>query len=169
MIAGTKLVVPRLPFPHGDFPSQVKNFKILVAEADPNYVLLLQGAFAQVNLANNVQVVRDGEEAVAFLQNAARHRERRSLPSLILMNLKLPRKSGLEVLEWMRSQPRLKLIPVIVMSSSVDPSDAMKAYRGGANSFLVKPVDCDGQLDMVRSIEAYWVRLNQGPFRVGFR
>jgi CheY-like chemotaxis protein len=138
-------------------------FRILVAEDDPDHVLLLRRAVAKVNPAHDIQVVHDGEEAVALLAEAARPGRRRSLPSLVLMDLKLPRKSGLEVLEWMRSQPRLKSIPVIVFSSSNDPSDALKAYQGGANSYLVKPTEFERLLDIARSLEAYWVRLNQAP------
>src|SRR5213593_3626425 len=104
---------------------------ILLAEDDPNDVLLIERAFQRTHVANSLQVVRDGEEALAYLsrQGPFADRERHPLPVLLLMDLKMPRKSGLEVLEWVRQQPGLKRLPIIVLTSSNQSPDINRAYE----------------------------------------
>ena len=110
---------------------------ILLAEDDPNDVLLIERAFQRTHVANSLQVVRDGEEALAYLsgQGPFADRERHPLPVLLLMDLKMPRKSGLEVLEWVRQQPGLKRLPIVVLTSSNQGPDINRAYELGANSY----------------------------------
>ena len=138
---------------------------ILLAEYDPNDVLLIQRAFQRNHVANPVQVVRDGEEALAYLSGQApfADRERHPLPVLMLMDLKMPRKSGLEVLEWVRRQPGLKRLPIIVLTSSNQSPDINRAYELGANSYLVKPAGFDSLLDLVKNLDMYWLILNEKP------
>ena len=148
-------------------PLQLTDFTILMVEDDPNDILLTQRAFMLASLVNPLRVVRDGEEAINYLggRDAYVDRTRYPLPSLVLLDLKLPRKSGLEVLEFLRAQPSLKQTPVIVLTSSQESSDIQRAYMLGANSYLLKPVGFDGLLEMVKAIGMYWVILNQGPDR----
>ena len=144
---------------------RVRDDVILLAEDDPNDVLLIQRAFQRNHVANPVQVVRDGEEALAYLSGQApfADRERHPLPVLMLMDLKMPRKSGLEVLEWVRRQPGLKRLPIIVLTSSNQSPDINRAYELGANSYLVKPAGFDSLLDLVKNLDMYWLILNEKP------
>ncbi len=143
----------------------VREGVILLAEDDPNDVLLIQRAFQRNHVANPVQVVRDGEEALAYLSGQApfADRERHPLPVLLLMDLKMPRKSGLEVLAWVRHQPGLKRLPIIVLTSSNQSPDINRAYELGANSYLVKPAGFDSLLDLVKNLDMYWLILNEKP------
>ena len=143
----------------------VRDGVVLLAEDDPNDVLLIQRAFQRNHVSNPVQVVRDGEEALAYLSGQApfADRERHPLPVLMLMDLKMPRKSGLEVLEWVRQQPGLKRLPIIVLTSSNQSPDINRAYELGANSYLVKPAGFDSLLDLVKNLDMYWLILNEKP------
>ncbi|MGH7962758.1 MAG: response regulator [Candidatus Binatia bacterium] len=138
---------------------------VLLVEDDPNDVLLMQRAFRRAKVTNPVQVVGDGEDAVLYLsgQDPYADRVRYPLPALILLDLKLPRKSGLEVLEWIRQQTQLKRLPVVVLTSSKESTDISRAYDLGVNSYLVKPVSFDTLLDMVETLNLYWLVLNEKP------
>jgi len=138
---------------------------VLLVEDDPDDVFFLRDAFKKIGMADALRVVRDGEEAVAYLLGEAAYADRslHPLPALVLLDLKLPRKSGLEVLEWRRGRPELMRIPVIVLTSSQSEDDMNKAYEFGANSYLVKPISSDAQLDMVKAIQGYWTALNKVP------
>ena len=144
---------------------RVRDDVILLAEDDPNDVLLIQRAFQRNHVANPVQVVRDGEEALAYLSGQApfADRERHPLPVLMLMDLKMPRKSGLEVLAWVRHQPGLKRLPIVVLTSSNQGPDINRAYELGANSYLVKPAGFDSLLELVKNLDMYWLILNEKP------
>lgn len=148
---------------------KLTDFIMLLVEDDPNDILLIQRAFAKACLVNPLKVVRDGEEALNYLSGSGEFadRGRYPLPSLILLDLKLPRKSGLEILQWLRQQPALKHIPVIVLTSSKESSDVSRAYDLGANSYLVKPVGFEGLLELVKSIGMYWMILNKTPEPTG--
>jgi len=142
---------------------QVTDFVVLLVEDDADHVLLIQRAFAKANLVNPLRIVRDGDDAVNYLSGVGPYadRTRHPLPSLILLDLKLPRKSGLEVLSWLRGEPNLKLTPVVILSSSAETADIQKAYSLGVNSYLVKPVNFGDLLEMVKSIGMYWMILNR--------
>src|SRR5437016_684237 len=116
---------------------------ILLAEDEEEDVVLLKLGFAKARFLNPVQVVPDGAEAIAYLQGAGKYSNRSDfpLPNLLLLDLKMPRKNGFEVLEWLRQQPQLSALPVVVLTSSDDMRDVNRAYQLGANTFLVKPVD----------------------------
>jgi CheY-like chemotaxis protein len=144
----------------------VTAFTVLYVEDDPNDVFLLQRAFQKAGVDVALASVGDGLEAEDYLAAGARTataRAKHPLPSLVLLDLKLPKKSGLEVLEWLRGQPDLRLIPVIVLTSSQDRGDVRRAYELGANSYLVKPAQIGTLVDMVKALSAYWMTYNKQP------
>lgn len=138
---------------------------VLLVEDDPNDALLIRRLFGKIGLAGSLQHVDDGEKAVAYLSGTGVYSERSryGIPSLILLDLKLPRRSGHEVLQWMRSQPELRRVPVVVLTSSREATDITRAYDLGANSYLVKPVEYAALQEMLRVIDAYWLGLNEPP------
>jgi len=142
-----------------------REYAVLLAEDDANDVLLIQRAFQKTNIANPLRVVRDGEEALAYLsgQEPYADRDRHPLPVLLLLDLKLPRKSGFEVLQWLRQQSSLKRLPVVVLTSSNQNPDINKAFDLGANSYLVKPGGLDSLLELVKNLDMYWLILNEKP------
>lgn len=138
---------------------------ILLAEDNPDDALLIRRAFRKANVLNPVQVVADGDEAVAYLagEGAYADRERHPLPTLLLLDLKMPRRSGLEVLAWLRGQPHLRPLPVVVLTSSRETADINQSHELGANSYLIKPVSFEALLGMVTAIHLYWLLLNKSP------
>jgi len=135
---------------------------ILHVEDDPNDVLLLQHACRKAGLNCNIQRVSDGDEAIEYLQGKERFadREQFPLPQLILLDLKMPRMTGFDVLTWRRDNDRFKCVPVIVLSSSNHDVDLKRAYDLGVNSYLMKPVSFESLCEIVKSIYDYWLRLN---------
>lgn len=133
---------------------------ILLIEDNGNDVVLIKRALAKAKVANPLALVPDGDEAVAYLAGAAAGADG-TVPGLILLDLKLPRRSGLEVLQWLRQQPRLQKIPVVALTSSREPGDINRAYELGVNSYLVKPANPDDLLTMVKALAQYWLQLNQ--------
>ena len=140
-------------------------FTVLHVEDDPNDVLLLQRAFKKVNPQMVIHAVSDGDKAVAYLSGSDAYADRTAhpLPNLVLLDLKMPRKSGLEVLAWIRGQQNIKRTPVLIFTSSKHDQDINRAYELGANSYLVKPVGFDALLEMVKTVNHYWGSLNQMP------
>jgi CheY-like chemotaxis protein len=140
-------------------------FPILLVEDSPDDALLIQRAFRKANMANPVQLVRDGEEAVAYLSGAPPWDDRAQfpLPVFMLLDLKLPRRSGLEVLAWVRQESTVKRLPVVVLTSSRESMDVNRAYDLGVNSYLTKPVGFEALLEMVKSVNLYWLVLNEYP------
>ena len=138
---------------------------ILLVEDDLNDVVLMQRAFRKAKLANPLQVVEDGQKAIAYLDGQDPYADRAlyPLPVLILLDLKLPRTSGSEVLAWLRQRPGLKRIPVVVLTSSKEHTDVNRAYDLGSNSYLVKPVGLEGMLELVKTLNLYWMILNEKP------
>jgi CheY-like chemotaxis protein len=138
---------------------------ILLAEDDPNDAKLIRRALVKARCGNPVQSVSDGEQAIAYLSGTSPFddREQYPLPILLLLDLKMPRKNGFDVLHWIRSQPKLKRLPVVVLTSSSVPQDVNKAYEAGANSYLVKPVNSSALVDMIKTIELYWIVTNMRP------
>jgi CheY-like chemotaxis protein len=136
------------------------NHTILLVEDDHNDVLLIKRAFQKVKIANPIIVLNDGEQAISYLAGREPYIER-PLPVLILLDLKLPRKSGHEVLEWLRQQQTLKRLPVVVLTASSESSDINRAYDLGANSYLVKPVTFGALVEMVKTLNLYWLIFNK--------
>lgn len=138
---------------------------ILLVEDDQNDVFFLQYAFETAGVANPLQVVPDGQEALQYLAGKGRYADRLRfpLPCLVLLDLKLPVKMGTDVLRWIRTQPQLSNLLVVVLTSSSDASDVDMAYECGAQSYLVKPLSLEKRLEMARAIKSYWLELNEFP------
>ena len=141
---------------------------ILAIEDNDDDVALISRAFRKATITNRLQFVSDGEQALEYLKGEGQFADRQQspLPSLILLDLKLPRKSGLEVLAWIRGQPVLRRIPVVVLTSSKQSTDLERAYDLGVNSYLVKPVAFDDLLEMIKALKLYWIRFNEAPRNV---
>lgn len=130
---------------------------ILLVEDNPMDVDLTRRAFIRHNLANPLEVARDGQEALDFI---AKWKMGEPLPAVILLDLKLPKVSGLEVLRAIRAHSDFGIVPVVILTSSAEDQDIHEAYSLGANSYIVKPVDFDKFIDVARQIELYWTVLN---------
>ncbi|HWR29131.1 MAG TPA: response regulator [Negativicutes bacterium] len=139
--------------------------EILYVEDNPNDLELTLHAFKKNHLANNVLVARDGEEALEFLfgKDSTPDTELCNAPRVILLDLKLPKVSGLEVLQKVKTDPRTRIIPVVVLTSSREERDIIDSYRLGVNSYIVKPVDFEKFVDSMRTLGMYWLLLNQPP------
>ena len=138
---------------------------ILLAEDREDDILLIRKSFARAYITNPLQVVRDGEELIAYLEGEGKYanRDEYPLPDLLLLDLKMPRKDGFEVLAWIRKHPTLRSLPVVVLTSSENMRDVNNAYQLGANSFLVKPMDFDNFIEMSRFIGGFWLQMNRAP------
>ncbi len=138
---------------------------ILVVEDDENDVLLLQRAFRRAGIMNPLQIVRHGDDAVAYLEGSGEFADRTAhpFPVFMLLDLKLPRRTGLEVLEWVKERTGLKRIPIVVLTSSKNDDDIDRAYELGANSYVVKPVSFETLIELAKSLELYWLVLNERP------
>jgi CheY-like chemotaxis protein len=136
---------------------------ILLVEDNHDDVELIRYAFRKAEIASPFHVVSDGEQAIGYLKGDPPFEDRDShpLPSLILLDLKLPRRSGFEVLEFAKQNPRTRLIPIVVLTSSNQTDDIRRAYELCANSYLVKPVSRDALVAMMRSLDHYWLGLNE--------
>lgn len=134
------------------------NLPILLIEDNPVDVDLTLRAFKKKNLTNPIIIARDGEEAINQIQLWENGNQ---IPIVILLDLKLPKFSGLEVLEVIKAHPEFKTIPVVILTSSSDDSDIEKAYKLGANSYIVKPVEFDKFVEVAAQIELYWNVLNK--------
>jgi two-component system response regulator len=139
--------------------------EILLVEDNLNDVQLTLHALKRHGLTNRIQVVRDGAEALEFLftTGAFAHRASADSPKVVMLDLKLPRVDGIEVLREIRADPRTKTIPVVVLTSSREERDITQTYGLGANSYIVKPVDFEQFIEAVRQLGMYWVLLNQRP------
>ncbi len=138
---------------------------LLLVEDDANDILLMERAFRRAKLTVPIRIVKDGDSAIDYLMGQARYSDRNEhpWPSLILLDLKLPRRSGLEVLEWIRQQPVIRRIPVVVLTSSKENNDVDRAYEIGVNSYLVKPVTFSALESMVEALDKFWLKVNQYP------
>jgi CheY-like chemotaxis protein len=142
-----------------------RHFKILVAEDNPHDAFFLKRAFLRAGINAPIQFVDDGEQALNYLGGATPFTNRESfpLPNLMLLDIKMPRLDGFGVLRWVRRQPRLRRLPVVVFTSSGEPRDVDLAHELGANAYTVKPSAPDQLLDVVLSVERYWLRHHRYP------
>ena len=138
---------------------------ILLAEDREDDVILIRKAFQKAGLNNPIHLVTDGEETIAYLNGDRPYTNRAEypLPHLLLLDLKMPIKDGFDVLRWVRQQPSLQLLPIIVLTSSEQMRDVDLAYQLGANSFLVKPFEFDHLIALSKSLHEYWLRMNKTP------
>lgn len=138
---------------------------ILLVEDNPDDEELTLRALARNNIGNKVVVVRDGQEAIDFLEGTGAHasRDPNDVPALILLDLKLPKVDGLEVLKRLRANSRTAIVPVVILTSSKEDRDRSNGYYGGANSYVQKPVDFTAFVDAVRQLGMYWLMLNEPP------
>jgi CheY-like chemotaxis protein len=136
---------------------------ILIAEDDENDVFLIKRAFHQAQFENPLEVVSTGEHAIGYLQGSPpfEDRLRYPLPSLVLLDLKMPRKNGFEVLAWIRQRPEFNALAVVVLTSSQESADINRAYALGANSYLVKPASFLSLVDMINRLKEYFKFTNQ--------
>ena len=140
---------------------------ILLVEDNPDDEELTIRALRKASIANEIQVVRDGEEAIEYLfcEGAFAGRDKEKVPALVLLDLKLPKLNGVEVLRRMRAHPRTCLIPVVVLTSSSEDEDMLDSYQAGANSYIRKPVDFNEFIEVVTRLGVYWLSYNQDPPR----
>jgi two-component system response regulator len=138
---------------------------ILLVEDNPDDVELTLRALKQHNIKNAISVVRDGAEALDYLfaTGAYAGRDTSGIPALVILDLKLPKVDGLEVLQRMRADERTKLIPVVILTSSKEERDMVNSYKFGANSYVQKPVDFTQFVEAVRQLGLYWLVINEPP------
>ena len=137
---------------------------ILLAEDNPNDVELTIEALAQHNLANRVTVAHDGVEAMEYLRREGAFKDREpGDPAVVLLDIKMPRKDGLEVLREIRSDPALKKVPVVILTSSREEQDLITSYDLGVNAYVVKPVDFPHFIDAVKQLGVFWAVINERP------
>ena len=130
---------------------------VLIAEDDEDTIFLLERSLRKAGVKNPVKIVQDGAEALGYLENETDHKP----PRLAVLDVKMPLKSGFEVLKEVRAHPKLSRLPVIMFSSSNSQEDVARAYDLGANSYVVKPGDTAGFDDVVRKINEYWLTVNE--------
>ncbi|MFH1381713.1 MAG: response regulator [Chloroflexota bacterium] len=138
---------------------------ILLIEDNPDDVALTQRTLKRNNILNEVVIARDGAEALDYLFGTGAYSERdlNVMPSVVLLDLKLPKIDGLEVLQRLRADARTKLLPVVILTSSREEQDMINGYKSGCNSYVRKPVDFDQFSDAVRQLGLYWLILNEPP------
>jgi CheY-like chemotaxis protein len=138
---------------------------ILVADDDAQDTMLVEMAVERAALSLRLESVRDGEEAIDYLMGRKQFADRQAhpFPKMLLLDLKMPRVNGFDVLEFVRREPKLKQLPVVIFSSSDDPKDIQRAYDGGANSYLCKPHSNDDLSALLKALEEYWCKFNHFP------
>ena len=143
----------------------MSQYPVLYVEDNADDVLLLRHAFKRADILDPVQFAQDGQEAIDYLAGAGKFSDRKKypMPRLVLLDLKLPKKTGIEVLQWIREQPALRKLPVIILSASAQKSDVGRCYELGVNAFLVKPSSIDTLGDMCRAIQHFWLTYNVFP------
>ena len=138
--------------------------RILIVEDDPNDVELTLTALDEYNLANEVVITRDGEEALDYLYCRGNFKTRSNdSPAVLLLDLKLPKRDGLEVLKQIKSDEKLKMIPVVVLTSSHEEKDVVASYKLGVNAYVVKPVDFHEFVNAVKELGVFWALINESP------
>lgn len=137
----------------------------LLVDDNRDDALLIQRAFIKAKVLNALQVVNSGQEAIAYLSGTGKYSNRAEfpLPSLLLLDLNMPGMDGFELLRWLRQQPTLRTLRVVVLTSSDDMRDVNAAYKLGANSFLIKPADLDRFVEISQALSGYWIWLDKAP------
>ena len=143
----------------------MKPILILLVEDNPDHVLIIKRALELNNVLNEVRVVEDGQEALDYLYRRGRYADPEAAPrpGLILLDIKLPKVDGFEVLKQIKSDPMLKMIPIITLTSSEQEADVVRSYLNGANSYIVKPIRFTEFVEKVREVKLYWIMVNTLP------
>ncbi len=143
----------------------MKTKTILLVEDNPDDVLLTLRAFKKNNIANEIVVAEDGLDALDYLFGTGKYKDRdiNIMPSVVLLDLKLPKLDGLEVLKRLRADKRTELLPVVILTSSKEEQDIIESYKLGANSFIRKPVDFNKFVEAAHNLKLYWLVLNELP------
>jgi len=143
----------------------MKPILILLVEDNPDHVLIIKRALELNNVLNEVRVVEDGQEALDYLYRRGRYADPEAAPrpGLILLDIKLPKVDGFEVLKQIKSDPMLKMIPIIMLTSSEQEADVVRSYLNGANSYIVKPIRFTEFVEKVREVKLYWILVNTLP------
>lgn len=142
--------------------------KILLVEDNPNDIELTLEALDEQNLANRVIVMNDGVEAMEYLQYKGKYKDReKESPAVILLDIKMPRMDGIEVLEAIKSSTELKTVPVVILTSSREEPDLKKCYDLGVNAYVVKPVNFKDFYDSVKKLGVFWAMINELPLDAG--
>jgi two-component system response regulator len=138
---------------------------IMLVEDNPDDEELTLRALRKASIANDVFVARDGREALDFLFGTGQHagREPLTMPAVVLLDLKLPKLDGIDVLQRMRADPRTRLVPVVVLTSSSEDEDMLRSYQSGANSYVRKPIEFSEFAHAVTQLGMYWMLINQTP------
>lgn len=138
---------------------------ILLVEDTEDDILLIRRAFIKAKVLNPIHIVNNGKDAVAYLSGTGRYANRSEfpLPSLVLLDIKMPAMDGFAVLRWIREQPGLKTLRVVILTSSDEMRDVTAAYQAGANSFLIKPVDFDRFVEISQALNGYWLWMDKSP------
>ncbi len=146
----------------------MKRFPILCVEDEENDVFFIQRGFELAGISNPLTVVQYGEQAIEYLSGTGAFTDRRKhpLPGMVLLDVKLPNRSGLEVLKWMRAQSLFKVLPVIILSSSDRPPDVEAAYDMGANAYLMKPTVFTDLVTIFKALREFWLVHNQPPPKI---
>jgi len=149
--------------------NETNEIEILLVEDNQDDLDMTLRALRKANLANHIQIARDGVEALEFIFCEGIHAGRKieNGPKVILLDLKLPRIDGLEVTKRVKSDPRTKMIPIVILTSSKEQKDVIESYRLGVNSYIVKPVNFEGFAAAVQELGMYWLLLNQPPMVKG--
>ena len=145
----------------------MKQGAIVIVEDNPDDEALMLRAFKQHKLTNEIVVLRDGVEAIEYLLGTGAYagRDTTQMPQVVLLDLKLPKLNGLDVLKRLRADPRTKIVPIVVLTTSKEEGDMVASYNLGANSYVVKPVDFTKFVESVKQLGLYWLLLNQTPER----
>ena len=136
--------------------------EILLVEDNEDDIVIIQEAFGEAKMVNVINTVRDGEEALAYLRREGRYKVTRR-PGLILLDINMPKKNGFEVVEAMKADPQLRSIPIVMLTMSDREDDIIRAYAGGACSYICKPVDLDQFNAVIKQFECYWGAISQIP------
>ncbi|MBI5000542.1 MAG: response regulator [Euryarchaeota archaeon] len=139
--------------------------KILLVDDNPDDVKLTKMALTKSNIANDIDVARNGVEAIEYL--FGKRRNGNNLPAVVLLDLKMPKVDGLEVLKRIRGEERTKLLPVVVLTTSTEERDIIESYELGCNSYVCKPVDFNNFAEAVKQLGLYWLVINEIPFKNG--
>jgi CheY-like chemotaxis protein len=141
----------------------MRPFDILIAEDNEDDVLLIREAFEEVNMVNRIAVVRDGEEALAYLRGEGPFRDS-PLPGMVLLDINMPKKTGLEVLTDIKAEPRFRALPIVMLTVSEREEDIIRSFEQGACSYIRKPVTFTRFITVVKEFEMYWTLVSKIPF-----